>query len=192
MVFKQRNRKVRKREEIIINKPKRKEVVFILLSLDASISSTGYAIFDGNELILYGKIATKKKDFKTEDLRINYICDEIKKIITNYNINNIVCENQFVSVNKSTILLLRKLIGAIVRTVNEFNIEITYYSPAQWRGILGINSGKSTDKKKKAYDYLIRKNIIDFEFIPKGVKKNDDVVDAICIGIAYIKDKGEM
>ena len=167
-------------------------MVFILLSLDASISSTGYAIFDGNELILYGKIATKKKDFKTEDLRINYICDEIKKIITNYNINNIVCENQFVSVNKSTILLLRKLIGAIVRTVNEFNIEITYYSPAQWRGILGINSGKSTDKKKKAYDYLIRKNIIDFEFIPKGVKKNDDVVDAICIGIAYIKDKGEM
>ena len=130
-----------------------------------------------------------------------YIYNKIKEnnytdfdIIYNdvHNINNIVCENQFVSVNKSTILLLRKLIGAIVRTANEFNIEITYYSPAQWRGILGINSGKSTDKKKKAYDYLIRKNTIDFEFIPKGVKKNDDVVDAICIGIAYIKDKGEM
>lgn len=83
---------------------------------------------------------------------------------------------------------MRKLIGAIVRTANEFNIEITYYSPAQWRGILGINSGKSTDKKKKAYDYLIRKNTIDFEFIPKGVKKNDDIVDAICIGIAYMKE----
>ena len=167
-------------------------MIVILLSLDASISSTGYAIFDKDKLISYGKIVTKKKDFKTEDLRINFICDEIKELIINYKINDVVCENQFVSVNKSTILLLRKLIGAIVRTANEFNIEITYYSPAQWRGILGINSGKSTDKKKKAYDYLIRKNTIDFEFIPKGVKKNDDIVDAICIGIAYIKDKGEM
>lgn len=190
MVSKKRNRKVRKRK--IINKFNKKEVIIILLSLDASISSTGFAIFNKDKLISYGKIATKKKDFKTEDLRINYICDEIKELLLNYKIDEVVCENQFVSVNKSTILILRKLIGAIVRTVNEFNIEMIYYSPAQWRSILKINSGKSIDKKEKAYKFLINNNIINFEFISKGVKKNDDIVDAICIGIAYIKDKGEM
>ena len=52
----------------------------ILLSLDVSISSTGYAIFEENDLVTYGKIITKKKDFETEDLRINYICDIIKEI----------------------------------------------------------------------------------------------------------------
>jgi crossover junction endodeoxyribonuclease RuvC len=167
-------------------------VIIILLSLDASIASTGYAIFNEEKLVIYGKIVTEKKKFETEDLRINYICDEIKELLLNYKIDEVVCENQFVSVNKSTILILRKLIGAIVRTVNEFNIEMTYYSPAQWRSLLKINSGKSIDKKEKAYKFLINNNIIDFEFISKGVKKNDDIVDAICIGIAYIKDKGEM
>ena len=163
-------------------------MINILLSLDASISSTGYAIFDEGKLVTYGKIVTEKKKFKTEDLRINHICDEIKELLLNYKIDEVVCENQFVSVNKSTILILRKLIGAIVRTINEFNIEMIYYSPAQWRSLLKINSGKSIDKKEKAYRFLVNNNIIDFKFIPKGVKKNDDIIDAICIGIAYIKE----
>lgn len=163
-------------------------MINILLSLDASISSTGYAIFDEGKLVTYGKIVTEKKKFKTEDLRINHICDEIKELLLNYKIDEVVCENQFVSVNKSTILILRKLIGAIVRTVNEFNIEMIYYSPAQWRSLLKINSGKSIDKKEKAYRFLVNNNIIDFKFIPKGVNKNNDIVDAICIGIAYIKE----
>ena len=163
-------------------------MINILLSLDASISSTGYAIFNEGKLVTYGKIITEKKKFETEDLRINHICDEIKKLLLNYKIDEVVCENQFVSVNKSTILILRKLIGAIVRTVNEFNIEMIYYSPAQWRSLLKINSGKSIDKKEKAYRFLVNNNIIDFKFIPKGVNKNDDIVDAICIGIAYIKE----
>lgn len=163
-------------------------MIIILLSLDASIASTGYAIFDKEKLIIYGKIVTKKKDFKTEDLRINHICDEIKQLIIEYNIDKIIVEDQFTGVNQSTILLLRKLIGAILRTANEFNISLSYYYPAQWRKIIGINSGKSIDKKEKAYRFLINNNIIDFEFTPKGTKKNDDIIDAICIGIAYIKE----
>lgn len=159
----------------------------ILLSLDVSISSTGYAIFEENDLVTYGKIITKKKDFETEDLRINYICDIIKEITIEYSIDKLVCEEQFAGINQSTILLLRKLIGAIMRTVNEYGISIKYYYPVQWRKILNINKGK--DKKELAYNYLADNNIINFEFKPKGANKNDDICDAICIGIAYLKDK---
>lgn len=164
-------------------------MIIILLSLDTSVASTGYAIFDEDKLIKYGKIVTNKKDFENEDSRLNYICDEIEMLIIKYEINEIVCENQFTSVNSKTILILRKLIGGIMRTANRFNINVHYYLPAQWRKILGINKGTSDDKKKKCYDYLIKNNIIDFEFVPKNKDKNDDICDAIGIGLAYLKEK---
>ena len=164
-------------------------IVIILLSLDASIASTGYAIFEGEQLIKYGKIVTKKDKFKTEDLRLNYICDEIEQLIIKYEIDELVCEDQFTSVNSKTILVLRKLMGGIMRTANRFDINVHYYFPNQWRKILGINKGTSNDKKKKCYDCLIKNNIIDFEFIPKNKDKNDDICDAIGIGLAYLKEK---
>lgn len=164
-------------------------VIIILLSLDASVVSTGYAIFDEDKLIKYGKIITNKKDFETEDLRLNYICDEIEQLIIEYEIDELVCEDQFTSVNSKTILILRKLIGGIMRTANEFDINVQYYFPNEWRKILGINKGTGNDKKKKCYDYLIKNNIIDFEFIPKNKDKNDDICDAIGIGLAYLKKK---
>lgn len=164
-------------------------IVIILLSLDASISSTGYAIFDEDKLIKYGKIVTNKKDFENEDLRLNHICDKIEQLIIKYEIDEIICEDQFTSVNSKTILVLRKLIGGIMRTANRFDINVHYYLPAQWRKILDINKGTSNNKKKKCYDYLIKNNIIDFEFIPKNKDKNDDICDAIGIGLAYLKKK---
>lgn len=163
-------------------------IVIILLSLDASISSTGYAIFDEDKLIKYGKIVTNKKNFENEDLRLNHICDKIEQLIIKYEIDELVCEDQFASVNSKTILILRKLIGGIMRTANRFDINIHYYFPNEWRKILGINKGTSNDKKKKCYDYLIKNNIIDFEFIPKNKDKNDDICDAIGIGLAYLKN----
>ena len=41
--------------------------------------------------------------------------------------------------------------------------------------------------KKKYNDMIKRNNIIDFEFIPKNKDKNDDICDAIGIGLAYLK-----
>lgn len=164
-------------------------IVIILLSLDASISSTGYAIFDEDKLIKYGKIVTNKKNFENEDLRLNHICDKIEQLIIKYEIDELVCEDQFASVNSKTILILRKLIGGIMRTANRFDINVHYYFPNEWRKILNINKGTSNDKKKKCYDYLIKNNIIDFEFIPKNKNKNDDICDAIGIGLAYLKEK---
>ena len=123
-------------------------MIIILLSLDASISSTGYAIFDEDKLIKYGKIVTKKDKFKTEDLRLNFICDEIEQLIIEYEIDEIICEDQFTSINSKTILILRKLIGSVMRTANRFDINVHYYLPNQWRKILNINKGTSNNNKK--------------------------------------------
>lgn len=161
----------------------------VILSLDASMSSTGYAIFKNEELIKYGKIQSKKNDFKDEDSRLNYMCNIIENIIKEYKIDKIICEDQFTSINSKTILSLRKLIGGIMRTADHNNIDVKYYYPAQWRKILNINKGKSNDKKLAAYNYLLSQGIDIGEFKTSGRFKVDDIVDSICIGIAFLKDK---
>ena len=120
----------------------------MILSLDTSLASTGYCIGDreGN-IVTYGKIPTNAKDFENEDFRMNYVCDEVDRLIKEYNIKEMVAENQFQSVNAKTILCLRKLIGGIMRVAYNNNIQITYYYPTQWRKKLGINQGKAKDKK---------------------------------------------
>ena len=153
--------------------------------------STGYSIFNDGNLVKYGKIPTAAKSFKTEDLRINHIVNIIENIINEYKVDKVVCEDQFTSVNPKTTLTLRKRIGAIVRMTYEDNIDISYYYPAQWRKILGINKGKAKDKKLAAYNYLFENGIFTDKFIQSGVKKNDDIVDSICIGTAYLKENKE-
>ena len=152
------------------------------------MASTGYSIFNDGNLVKYGKIPTAAKSFKTEDLRINHIVNIIENIINEYKVDKVVCEDQFTSVNPKTTLTLRKLIGAIVRMTYERDIDISYYYPSSWRKILGINKGKAKDKKIAAYNYLFENGIFTDKFIASGVKKNDDIVDSICIGIAYLKE----
>lgn len=170
---------------------KLKELIIIkLLSIDLSLASSGIAIFNNNELIHYEKIVTNKKDFENEDLRMNYIGNKINEIINEYEIDTIVCENQFTGINSRIILTLRKLIGIISRVSYKHNIIPTYYLPSTWRSVLNINKGKSKDKKLLAYEYLIKEGIDIGEFHAKGKDKNDDLVDAICIGLAYLKKNG--
>lgn len=161
----------------------------MVLSLDTSLASTGYCIGDreGN-IVTYGKIPTNAKDFENEDFRMNYVCDEVDKLIKEYNIKEMVAEDQFQSVNAKTILCLRKLIGGIMRVAYLNNIPITYYYPTQWRKKLGINQGKAKDKKLMAYNYLIEHSISIGEFKTTGKNKNDDIVDATCIYLAHIKN----
>ena len=154
------------------------------------MASTGYSVFNNGSLVKYGKTPTIAKEFKSEDLRINHITNAIENIINEYKVDKVVCEDQFTSVNPKTTLTLRKLIGAIVRMTYERDIDISYYYPSSWRKILGINKGKAKDKKLAAYNYLFEKGIFTDKFIQSGVKKNDDIVDSICIGITYLKKEG--
>ena len=158
----------------------------ILLALDTSVASTGFAIFNEKQgIITYGNIPTEKKDFETEDLRLNYIGNVIDELIRTYNVTDIIEEDQFTSINSKTILLLRKLVGVISRVAYKYEINISYVYPSQWRAKLDI---KGKDKKLAAFNYLKDNNIIDLgELKTSGKKKNDDITDSLCIGLSYFK-----
>ncbi|HBF6090131.1 TPA: crossover junction endodeoxyribonuclease RuvC, partial [Clostridioides difficile] len=113
-----------------------------------------------------------------------YICNTIQEIITTHNIQIVLVEDQFTSRNSKTILSLRKLLGAIMRTVKLNNIEIEYMYPVSIRKYL-MNNGKAKKEEVAAY---VRENIIDIgEYIDRTCKaKTSDIYDAIALGIAYL------
>ena len=46
----------------------------IVLAIDVSLSSSGYCVItDKREIVKYGKVATNKKDFKSEHERMLHI-----------------------------------------------------------------------------------------------------------------------
>lgn len=163
----------------------------MVLALDVSMSSTGWAVINRNKKVLeYGKITTKKDKFKSEDERMCYICNAIQELIITYNIQIVLVEDQFTSRNSKTILSLRKLLGAIMRTVKLNNIEIEYMYPASIRKYL-MNSGKAKKEEVAAY---VRVNIIDIgEYIDRTCKaKTSDIYDAIALGVAYLNKVGDV
>lgn len=171
----------------------------ILLSLDTSVSCTGYSIFKIEDdysfsILTYGKIPTERKhyihenDEYYEDDRLNYICDIIEDLINEFNVTHICAENQFVGNNKNGALSLKKLIGGVMRVGNSYSIRLEYYLPSTWRKILGIK-GKNKNEKKLATAELVRNEFLDLgELIQSGKKKNEDIYDSLAIGYAHIKN----
>ena len=60
------------------------------MSVDASTSSTGYAIFEGEELIAYGRLQPKQQDWRE---RIIEQADLLKNLIVRYSPAKIVVED---------------------------------------------------------------------------------------------------
>ena len=167
-----------------------------LLSLDLSISSTGYSVYEvieknRFEILTYGRIPTNKIDFLfngeyCEDKRTNHIGDVVNTIIQEYQIDKIVIENTFVGGNNSISMSLKKLVGVVSRVCYLHGIVPIYMLASQWRKILNIK-GKKNEKKILTYEY-VKENIIDIgELKSTGKDKNEDIYDSLAIGYAYLK-----
>ena len=167
-----------------------------LLSLDLSISSTGYSVYEvieknSFEILTYGRIPTNKIDFLfngeyCEDKRTNHIGDVVNTIIQEYQIDKIVIENTFVGGNNSISMSLKKLVGVVSRVCYLHGIVPIYMLASQWRKILNIK-GKKNEKKILTYEY-VKENIIDIgELKSTGKDKNEDIYDSLAIGYEYLK-----
>lgn len=151
------------------------------------MSSTGYCVMDSNKdtmsIIKTGVVQTKKGDFENEDLRIIHICKEISNIIIEYKVDEVIIEEQFLARNSKTVLLLRKMLGALMYAIYELNVKVNYLYPTTVRKLV-LNNGKA---KKEAVAEYIRKRVIDIgEYSDKaGKSKTSDMYDATALALAY-------
>lgn len=151
----------------------------MILALDMSTKSTGYAIFDNNKLIQSGCLTASNSD--TLD-RIKDMANKIKKIIISNNITEIVAEQvapDFGSRVYKPLLYLQSQIEYYLHD-HKLPIKITYLLPQTWRAKLGLptkgdrNQLKANDMQWVSRNYGLNTT-------------NDDIADAICIGASYIK-----
>lgn len=153
-----------------------------ILSLDLSTKSSGFAIFEDKELKDYGCFQNTSTKLLT---RIKFMRDEIKKILSKYQINKIILEEVRPDFggNIQTHRALMWLQAAVMLMLDDDfpKLEIEYTYPSEWRAACGIKNGRGI-KREQAKQ-------LDIDFVKNtfNIDVNDDIADAICIGYSKIK-----
>ena len=153
-----------------------------LLALDTSTTCTGYSVYENGELTDYGCL-----DFDSNiptDIRLEKIMNEIYALIDKLNPQIVVAEMTFantasrnnVETQKNLTLLLGAVWGKCVLTDAYFH----YFRASEWRKL--VDSGKKPRKREELKKWSIDK----VNSILKTEINNDNISDAILIGMAYI------
>ena len=152
----------------------------VILALDPSTKSTGWAIFTDGSLTKYGVITAGSTNLFH---RIDKMIEEINKIISEYLPAEVVLEDVIpddVKHNQNVFNALKYLQGYILHTLDDNKItNYKFYTASEWRSKCGIGTGPG-----------IKRNSLkpqDIAFVKKyyNIDVNDDIADAICIGYAY-------
>lgn len=154
----------------------------IILSLDISTKSTGYAIYKDSILIDCGVSAAASTNVFD---RIQKIANDIEQKVKEYSPMIIIAEEPEPAFVGRNIDIYRKLTfahGAICMMLNKYNLTMQLTTSSHWRKMVGIKTGKGILRKElKKADIAKAK-----ELFPKVEITNDDVADAILIGYGYI------
>lgn len=127
----------------------------------------------------YGLIDLHKNT--DSELRLKDMAQHIWQLLETNRPDIIVIEKLNVGRNLQATRLLSKIIG-VVYCYSILNPDVFYFEiqPSQWRKQLGMQSSK---RKRDEYKQL------SIQFIKEhfNIEVTDDVSDAICAGIGYIK-----
>ena len=152
----------------------------VILSLDPSTKSTGWAVFTDGSLTDYGVITAGSTNLFH---RIDKMVEEINNIIVKYNPVDVALEDVIpddVKHNQNVFNALKYLQGYILHTLDDNKIiNYKFYTASEWRSKCGIGTGPGVKRgslKPK-----------DIAFVKKYYNKtvDDDTADAICIGYAH-------
>lgn len=162
----------------------------MILSLDLSTKSSGWAIFNEQELINYGCITSSSTDLIK---RIHIMIDEIDRILQENEISKIIVEEVrpeggYGVGNQKTHKALMYLQAALEFLIHDnYNkkVEIEYIFPSSWRAKCGIKNGRGIKRTslKEADIAFVKENF--------NLDVNDDEADAICIGFANLKNDND-
>ena len=149
-----------------------------ILALDQASRTTGWSVFQQNELIASGTFTYADDDFS---LRLVKIRKKVIELIEQYNINKILLEDiqlQGQTNNVTTYKALAEVLGVLEELARERNIPHEIIHSQTWKSTLDIKGRDRATQKRNAQDYVAN---------AFGKKVSQDESDAICIGASYIK-----
>lgn len=163
----------------------------MLLALDPSLSSTGYAVFDNDKIFNKGRYqTTADQDTDTRILNITYF---VKGLLYIYNVDVAILEDGFIGFSGKTSLQLAQLRGALINTLLSNSIKVIHQQPKLIRKNFGL-SGNAKKEEVANRVLLLYPNLLN-EIGPysdkAGKNKTSDIYDAISIGLSYINKRDE-
>lgn len=161
----------------------------MILSLDLSSKSSGFAVYDNATLVDYGCITASSTDVVK---RIEKITSEIEeKVLKQYSIDEVIMEEVLPSVGHNSNTNVWKALTWLQASVvlmlhkNYPKVKKTFILPNSWRAKCGIHTGRGiTRQTLKAADIQFVKDTYNIEV-------NDDIADAILIGYSQVNELSE-
>lgn len=148
-----------------------------MLALDQASRTSGFAIFEDNKLIKYGKFTFEDSDF---GVRLMKIRNKVQSLIEEFSIDKVVFEDIQLQDNVDTFKKLAEVFGVIFELVTELNIPHEAILSTSWKSTLKIKGTKRPEQKKNA-QLWVNENY--------NIKPTQDECDAICIGIHALRNK---
>lgn len=155
----------------------------IYLSLDQAMRTTGWAIFEDDELKKYGSFTIP--NHHPIEQRLNELMRELNNLYREYEFDELFFEDIQNQNNNETYKKLAYVQATIIIWCYNNNIKFHILSPSHWRSVLkercGISFGrKREEQKQKAIEFVQ-------QFFSKMVIS--DEADAIALGYAGICEK---
>ena len=150
----------------------------VVLALDLATIKTGYAVFNGEELVESG-VLTVKGDL--ED-RLILMKKEIIKVCNKHKVEAIISEQEQIHKAGATTNALCKQSGVLRCTADDMQIPYVFVPINTWRIGVGIKHNMKRDLQKA-------EAIIKVKDLYGVVTKSDDESEAILIGRYAIKNK---
>ena len=150
-----------------------------VLSIDPGIGITGFSIIDSNmkksSLSAYGTIKPKPKDSLPK--RLNYLFEEVNKILDQFSPDVLAVEDIFYSKNVKSAMILGQARGSIILAAAQADIPIHEFAPRKVKLSVCGNGAAS----KEQVSYMVTK-ILRLKEPPRPL----DVSDAMAVGLCYI------
>ena len=154
----------------------------LVLALDQSLRSTGWAFFKSNKL-MKADIFTVSKTAPM-DRRLMELQKHLTELYHEYEFEKLYFEDiQLQAGNALTFKHLAYAQAAIILWCGNMEIDYEILAPSHWRKILGGNFGRKRAEQKRHAIELVQKWY--------GVEVSSDVADAICLGRAGIQESGK-
>lgn len=141
-----------------------------VLAIDDSTTITGWAIFDNQVLVSYGKIQMTQN---TPVARISGIKQWMYSMIQKWDPDIVAIEDIQQQSNAQVFKILAQLQGVLENSLYEKELEYYIVHTATWRSYCGVKGKNRTELKANAQKQV--KMIYD-------ITVTEDEADAICIG----------
>ena len=149
----------------------------IMVSIDPGTESLGFAIFTNGKLTDFSNLKTKKND----ENKIQTMAELLLTALEQAHPSQIVMEDIYQGKSITTMKGNAILQGVVLSYCLRNDTLLWLFKTSEWRNKLGIKNEKRDKAKQNDIQYVLEHTNIRKEEL------NDDVADAICIGLAYCK-----